>query len=68
MSRIYEYKRGLASEQEIKKFFEQSTAQRIDADRASAGAIAELRAENARRRLQDQSVLDADYRNYLIPV
>lgn len=60
--------RGKSIENEILDFFKKSTLQRIQDDRACAVAVAEMGAENARRRLQDQRDLDADYRNYVIPV
>jgi hypothetical protein len=72
MSRTYESKnvlyRGPSIENEIKDFFKKSSLQRIQEERECRVAVAELRAENARRRLSDQRDLDADYRNYVIPV
>lgn len=74
MSSVYDHKsslgpyRGKSTEKEIQDFFKKSTLQRIQDDRESRVAVDDLRAENARRRLQDQRDLDADYRNYVIPV
>jgi hypothetical protein len=70
MSRVYESKitRGKSIEKEILDFFSKSSLQHIQEERESRVAVEELRAENARRRLQDQRDLDADYRNYVIPV
>jgi hypothetical protein len=74
MSSVYDHKsaistyRGKSTEKEIQDFFKKSTLQRIQDERESQAAVEDLRAENARRRLQDQRDLDADYRNYIIPV
>jgi hypothetical protein len=72
MSRTYDPRndapRGKSIENEILDFFKKSTLQRIQDERECRVAIEEMRAENARRRLQDQRDLDADYHNYIIPV
>jgi Skp family chaperone for outer membrane proteins len=72
MSEHYEHKldglRGKGLKAEMDKFYEQATLQRLQDARATEEAIADLRAVNAERRLQDQRDLDADYRNYIVPV
>lgn len=72
MSRTYETKnpayRGPSIEKEIQDFFSKSSIQRQQEERECRVAIEELKVENARRRLNDQRDLDADYRNYIIPV
>jgi hypothetical protein len=59
---------GRLAEVELADFYKRAHLDRVQHDRDTEEAIADLRAENARRRLQDQRDLDADYRNYVIPV
>ena len=72
MSRKYESNskahRGKSIEKEIQDFFKESTIQRLQRDEETRQAVITLRAENARRRLQDQRDMDEHYRNYIIPV
>jgi hypothetical protein len=72
MSHHYEHKldgmRGKGLKAEMEKFYEQASLQRIQDARAVEDATAQLRAVNAERRLRDQCDLDADYRNYIVPV
>jgi len=67
---IYAHKEphGRAATLETQRFYEQASIQRIDHENAVAQAIANLRAINAERRLQDQRDLDEHYHNYIIPV
>jgi hypothetical protein len=59
---------GRAATVELEKFYEQASIQRIQDARAVEDATTQLRTVNAERRLQDQRDLDADYRNYMVPV
>ena len=59
---------GRAATKELDQFYEQASIQRIQDARAVEDATSQLRAVNAERRLQDQRDLDADYRNYIVPV
>ncbi len=59
---------GRAATVEMEKFYERASLQRIQDTRAVEDATTQLRAINAERRLQDQRDLDADYRNYIVPV
>ena len=59
---------GRAATIELEKFLAQSTVAVIEHQRFVEENTAALRAVNAERRLQDQRDLDADYRNYIVPV
>jgi hypothetical protein len=59
---------GRAATKELDQFYAQASIQRIQDARAVEDATRQLRVVNAERRLQDQRDLDADYRNYIIPV
>jgi hypothetical protein len=72
MSKAYESKdilrRGKGQEKEIQEFFKASSIQRLKQDAEARIAVIELREINTQRRMQDQRDLDADYRNYVMPV
>lgn len=68
MIRKHREPHGRASTLELEKFLKNSSLQMIVHQNEVAEAVAKLRATNAERRLQDQRDLDADYRNYIIPV
>lgn len=59
---------GRAATVELAKFYEQASLQRLQDARAVEDAATQMRAVNAEHRLQDQRDLDADYRNYIVPV
>jgi hypothetical protein len=59
---------GKKAAAELEKYFEQSSLQRIQQEQEIEMMIADLRTVNAERRLRDQRDLDADYRNYIVPV
>lgn len=59
---------GRAAEVEIADFYKRAYLDRLQHGSGTEEAIADLRAVNAQRRLQDQRDLDTDYRNYIIPV
>jgi hypothetical protein len=59
---------GRAATLETQKFYEQATLQRLQQQEEVVHAIANLRALNAERRLQDQRDMDEHYRNYIVPV
>jgi len=60
--------RSRAEQMEIAKFMKEATLQCIQHDEFIVKAIAELREWNAAARAQDQRDIDADYRNYIVPV
>jgi hypothetical protein len=72
MSEYYESKdivrRSKGAEKEIQDFFKASSIQRARQDAEMRISVIELRELNMHRRMQDQRELDADYRNYVIPV
>jgi hypothetical protein len=57
-----------SAETEIQAFFMKSSLERAEKDQFAQDAIDELRRMNAERRLQDKRDLDAEYRNYIVPV
>jgi hypothetical protein len=59
---------GRAAEKELYELLNRANKESAQRQEEARQSVIDLRAENARRRLQDQSELDADYRNYLIPV
>jgi hypothetical protein len=59
---------GRAAEVEIADFYKRAHLDRLQHDSDTEEAIANLRAINAERRAQDQRDIDADYRNYIVPV
>jgi len=59
---------GRAAKDEIEKWYQRASLDAMQHGKDTEEAIANLRAVNAERRLQDQRDLDADYRNYIAPV
>jgi hypothetical protein len=53
---------------EIMKFFQKSTQERIEHETAVEDAIVEMRLRNAEFKMENDRDLAREYRNYIIPV
>lgn len=58
----------MTAAEEIMAFFQRSSQERQEFEQRTLDMIEELRRGNAERRLQDKKDLDAEYRNYIVPV
>lgn len=58
----------MTSAEEIMAFFQRSSQERQEFEQRTLDMIEDLRRGNAERRLQDKKDLDAEYRNYIVPV
>lgn len=58
----------MTAAEEIMAFFQRSSQERQEFEQRTIDMIEDLRRGNAERRLQDKKDLDAEYRNYIVPV
>lgn len=58
----------MTAAEEIMAFFQRSSQERQEFEQRTLDMIEDLRRGNAERRLQDKKDLDAEYRNYIVPV
>jgi hypothetical protein len=70
MSIIHKHREayGRAAKDEIEKWYQRASLEAMQHEKHTVEAVQDLRAVNAERRLRDQRDLDADYRNYIVPV